>query len=767
MPPTTDFKDKNRLTIGLMIHHLDNDYSKVLLKGAFEEAEKQDVNLVIFPGRSLNCQLDDAKYTTYEYQYNTIYSYASAKNLDALIVSAGTVGQFISKEDFKKFLDSYKGLPVLTMENNVSGYPCIRMSGSGIKSIVNHLIHEHGKKKIAFVSGPKGNADADERLSYYREALIENGMEFDPALVAYGRFSEFCVDLVGELIDNNKDIDAICFANDMMCKGGYKAIEQRGLKVGKDIAVTGYDDSEIASTLEPLLTTIRADAAMLGCNAVRKAIRLAKGNAIDEMTGLGSATVLRQSCGCATLWNEFSDKHKEILSVLSSEKIAEDLINQYCSESCSANKLAIKNEMLEFIAEILEFARNDDNNSSKLLCKKFKSIMSMDISDIVQPDTVIDVLKSTRYSAMILAENNTEKIFAIHNIIEYCFEYFAETMLRVSRESKEDLIFTHFLINNIAKDMIVQGSDEGKSYFSIVNNLHRTHMNSSYIYIYDNPVIHVQSMEWKLPEKLYLKSFHDGEELVSVKADEQELSSLQCISNIFTPDRRRTVILFPLFLNEEHYGVIAGEIEYEFLSYIYSVAPQICTAIKLTRLVKQLECSLDAATFRNNQLNRISMYDELTGVYNRRGFFEFANSVLTSQENAGKRAVIIFGDLDNLKTINDTFGHDNGDYAIMYAASFIKSGLRNTDIVARIGGDEFAAFAICENESIIKSIPSRIKEIAANHNKTSDKLFNITLSVGTYELICSPELTIQSFIKYADSALYEDKKNKNPDILKH
>ncbi|MBQ8904344.1 MAG: GGDEF domain-containing protein, partial [Oscillospiraceae bacterium] len=104
---------QKRLTIGVMIHYLDNDYSKILLRGITAAAEDLDVNLVIMPGRSLNCQLYDLKNTAYEFQYNTIYSYACAHNLDALIVSAGTVGQFVTREEFKSFLDGFKDLPII------------------------------------------------------------------------------------------------------------------------------------------------------------------------------------------------------------------------------------------------------------------------------------------------------------------------------------------------------------------------------------------------------------------------------------------------------------------------------------------------------------------------------------------------------------------------------------------------------------------------------------------------------------------------------
>ena len=226
------------------------------------------------------------------------------------------------------------------------------------------------------------------------------------------------------------------------------------------------------------------------------------------------------------------------------------------------------------------------------------------------------------------------------------------------------------------------------------------------------------------------------------------------------------MVVFPLYMNEEQYGVMVFELENEYFPYIYSITPQICTAIKLINLVAQLENSLDQVQSRNNQLSRMSMSDELTGVYNRRGFYVFANRILKAPENEGRQAVVIFGDLDNLKKINDSFGHEDGDYAIVTAASVIKSSLRNSDVVGRIGGDEFAAFAICDDREIISKLPARIKSIAAAHNEASSKPYNVTVSVGIYELVCSPELNIQQFMDYADSALYEDKKRKNPDIMK-
>ncbi len=749
-----------------MIHHLDNDYAKALLKGAVIAARECDVDLAIFPGRSLNSQLDDNVHTTYEYQYNVIYSYASEKSLDALVISAGTLGSFVTKEEFKTFIDRYEGVPVITTENKVGKYPCIRLSGSGIKELVDHLI-KHGRRHIAFVSGPKGNADADERLSYYREALEENGITYDPSLVAYGKFSEYCVDLVGALIDSNEEIDAICFANDMMCKGGYKAIEQRGLRVGEDIAVTGYDDSEVAVSLKPMLTTVRADAVVLGAKAVKEAVKLSEGTFAGEDISLGSSPVYRLSCGCSAGEND-SGAELALITSGDSEKAAhlllEELIPRY--EQMYREYSRIRN-LHEFTARLFDIgAGRSETGAEKRLAKAvFSGLQDDELKRLFSSEMMVRIIKAIRTAALSAATAETEG--AVNRIISDCLETVCERLISDHYSTVQDITFTHFLISNITKDMTVNGNDEEKCFFSIVNNLYRMHIDSSYIYTYSEPVIHTGKTEWKLPETVYLRSYHDGGSLAAVTGDARIMKSSSIFSNSFTPkDRQRCMIIMPLFMNEEQYGVIVCETDNEYFSYLYSVTPQICTAIKLTNLVAKLESSLDAEQSRNMLLNRISMTDELTGIYNRRGFYTAANRILRAAENEGRSAVLIFADLDNLKTINDNFGHDDGDYAITAAAEFIKSGLRSGDVVARIGGDEFAAFALCGDESMIPRLPARIKALAEKHNRTSDKPYNVMLSIGCCKVECSPDINIQQFMDKADEALYADKKNKIGSVIK-
>ena len=104
--------EKKRYYVGLMIHHLENEYSTEVLKGAITAAEELDINLILLPGRGINAIEDEEKYSIYDYQYNVIYDYVSVKNLDALIVSAGTIGSYISQKEMEQFLRGYRPLPI-------------------------------------------------------------------------------------------------------------------------------------------------------------------------------------------------------------------------------------------------------------------------------------------------------------------------------------------------------------------------------------------------------------------------------------------------------------------------------------------------------------------------------------------------------------------------------------------------------------------------------------------------------------------------------
>ena len=152
-----------------------------------------------------------------------------------------------------------------------------------------------------------------------------------------------------------------------------------------------------------------------------------------------------------------------------------------------------------------------------------------------------------------------------------------------------------------------------------------------------------------------------------------------------------------------------------------------------------------------------STTDELTGVLNRRGFVSVSNYVVKAAERANTNLVVLFFDLDGLKTVNDTLGHEAGSEMLKRFAGLLKGIFRKSDIIARIGGDEFAVLTTLDRDEISK-ITLRISETAQADNAAHDA--KISYSVGFAPLEKGAENALEEAMAVADGFMYQQKRTK-------
>ena len=152
-----------------------------------------------------------------------------------------------------------------------------------------------------------------------------------------------------------------------------------------------------------------------------------------------------------------------------------------------------------------------------------------------------------------------------------------------------------------------------------------------------------------------------------------------------------------------------------------------------------------------------AMVDELTGLYNRRGFRTLAEQALKRADRQQHKTQLLFADIDGLKRINDTHGHDVGDRAIVEAAALLRSSFRRSDIVARLGGDEFVVLCT-DGTTQTASASERFEELIRRDN-TSAPRSAYELSISSGWAVWDPEQgeTIDELLKRADQAMYEQK----------
>lgn len=159
----------------------------------------------------------------------------------------------------------------------------------------------------------------------------------------------------------------------------------------------------------------------------------------------------------------------------------------------------------------------------------------------------------------------------------------------------------------------------------------------------------------------------------------------------------------------------------------------------------------------NSALRSLSLIDELTGLYNRRGFTELAQQHLKLARRTARAILLVYVDLDDLKSINDILGHQVGDEALIRVADLLRESFRQSDIIARIGGDEFAVMALEASEENEDQLLKRLKARAREVNQEEDAPYQFSISVGAARFTGDRALRLEDLLAQVDEAMYQEK----------
>ncbi len=270
-------------TIGLVLSDISGDFFAPLLNGVEAVTSQNGFDLLISSTRQL--------------QRRKGLLPVGPQNVDGMLVFTDSLDpeeleQFYAR-DFPMVLihqtpPQSLPIPCVTVENKAASY-----------KLVTHLIETHGKRRIAFASGPVEQEDSLWRETGYREALAAHLLTYDPDLIIHGEFDRHAAqDSVQKLIESGIPFDAIFAADDESAVGVLKALQDAGRKVPEEIAVVGFDDQRMSPYLTPPLTTVRSPTEEVGRQAAFQLIKLIQGQAVAPLTLLPTEIVIRRSCGC-------------------------------------------------------------------------------------------------------------------------------------------------------------------------------------------------------------------------------------------------------------------------------------------------------------------------------------------------------------------------------------------------------------------------------------------------------------------------------------
>ncbi len=184
------------------------------------------------------------------------------------------------------------------------------------------------------------------------------------------------------------------------------------------------------------------------------------------------------------------------------------------------------------------------------------------------------------------------------------------------------------------------------------------------------------------------------------------------------------------------------------------------TEEKLKKALRQLAQSNKERKNMITTLESLTLEDHLTGLYNRRGFTTIAEQYLQLANRKKMDMYLLYIDLDDLKKINDTYGHTKGDFILVALAEILQKTFRQSDIKARIGGDEFAVFPIDTHIKGVHSAVSRLKKSIDNYNTITKRQPFLSISTGIARYNHTQPCSINELLTKADGLMYEEKRRK-------
>lgn len=338
---------KSEITVGLLVSGIADNYPVSVCRGAMKAAKENGVKLVIFPGKYLDRDLTEMKEIMYEYQYNTLFSYAMGKRLDAVLIIADSIGCYATSGRIRELVEQYCQIPCVLIGSKLEGYVSVNYDNySGISEAMNYLIHDLGIRNIGMIGGPEDNTDARERKNVFKRVLAENELPFEGRCYVEGSLSRYTKEIFNELIEKYPEMQAVFCVNDETAIGLYDVMKARRMMPGKDVMVFGFDNILSSPKMKPPLSSVWAEPSRLAENALQIALRMIAGEQVDEQV-LPTKFIKRDSLGTDRKKHEHRCDRRVNRQRI--DKYFDDIFYRYIKEETNNNIADIKAGYVELM----------------------------------------------------------------------------------------------------------------------------------------------------------------------------------------------------------------------------------------------------------------------------------------------------------------------------------------------------------------------------------------------------------------------------------
>ena len=761
---------RKRYTIGVLVSGILDEFTKYVCKGVLQGAKSADVNVVVVPGKYLDRDLSDKRELFYEYQYSTLFSYLNKENVDALIVSAGSIGCFTSEKRIREMLGQYDGIPCILLASQLDGYVSVMFDNyQGVKEGLEYLITHKGCRKFGMIGGSLENTDAYERRRAFVEVLESHGIAFEESMYVEGDFTRRCSTACQKLLEDNPDLEAVFCVNDETTIGLYEELRRRGLQAGRDLYVFGYDDTVVAAKIHPSLSSVRADPGKLGEEAVRMAVRLLHDGTVKSSI-VPTRFVKRDS-----VMQPGVEDGNGIAELADGSVGFEDVFYWYLHEEAKEQLESLRFGYEKMIGSLLKgFAPGTAYLEECLdIMHSVDGFLSLGGIEYADMDKLVAVFEDI-YRLLRERLEDDQSRFALRNLFASIYKKLILAMNSQSADMKEKKEEESFEMKLFVQNTMQWENGRDQSYGLLLSNLGWMHIMNACIYMLPKPELHLFGEEFTQPLELNLKAILWDGQVHMISPDQQKRPIGDLFDNPCFPAKERFErILLPLFSNETVYGVLLCDMDESLFLNGEFLVNQVSAAIRMMHLLRmneqiqqQLEENLAALKMHNIELNTISKSDMLTGILNRRGFFDEAQSMMERCQKESKRVLILYVDMNNLKIINDRYGHEEGDFSLKLIGRILMELADQRGISGRIGGDEYACVIEYPDEDYGKKMLVEIHDRFETFNASSDKVYNVTVSVGANIVEPGEHVSLEEALARADDKLYMEKQNRKKEVAK-
>ncbi len=367
----------NRKTIGVFISQVFEEYQNALSRGIMKRANELDYNVAFFTNFGGFGQL------TYDMGELHIVDLPNYDELEGIVFTPDIMILPKLIDRYKKNIQDKCHCPVVSIRKEVEGFYNVLIDDDTVlDEIINHYIEEHGFTRINFLAGPKHNAGANKRLENYKRELQKHNIEIEEDRIYYGDLWKASGEKAVEYwLDGDKEWpEAIICANDFMAITVCKALEERGISIPEQIAVSGCDDIDDAIDYNPSLTTAKMPIFEMGIEAVDIIHKHNNGIPQEQYSYLKTTTIFRDSCGCGK--NRFHEANRKRRNLIHSRETLQAEITQNAFMSTDLTGLT---KLEDIVDKLWIYVNSNKNFDQFCLClhKEWDHYNSAEVDEVI------------------------------------------------------------------------------------------------------------------------------------------------------------------------------------------------------------------------------------------------------------------------------------------------------------------------------------------------------------------------------------------------